>query len=487
MMNRRNGTAGRRRLAAALASALLLGAPAVGSAQPADVGSIADLVDDLLDTVVSISTSQGVPVEGGLTPPQLPEDSPFRDFFTDEDAPLRETESIGSGFVIRSDGIIVTNYHVVEEADQIWAILNDGTRLAARLIGYDPPTDLAILRVNPARPLPAVTFGDSDALRIGDPVVAIGNPFGLGGTVTRGIVSARHRDINQGPYDDYLQTDASINRGNSGGPLFDIAGNVVGINTAILSDTGDSIGIAFAIPSAVARPILEQLIESGVVRRGRIGVVIQEVTDGLAEGFGLEQPGGALVVGLPEEGSPAVDAGVEVGDIIVGFDGAIIGGPRELTRAVAAAAVGRDVDLTVLRDGAEIALTIRIGERDDGFDLPAEGGDNGPPPLEGPLAAEALGLTVGALTPALRERFGIAADVDGVVITAIDPSGPAAERDLEVGNVIIEVGVGGDTVMTAEDVDARLAEEEAYGRGAIVLLIATADGEVRFDWIRITR
>ncbi|MCW5696823.1 MAG: Do family serine endopeptidase [Bauldia sp.] len=472
----------RRSLAALALAATVFATPATAQFQPPE--SLADLTEGILGAVVNIATSQTLPARRGIDLPELPQE--LLDLFGDEDAPLREVESLGSGFVIDETGYIVTNNHVIDDADEIWAVFDDGTRLAARLIGYDPPTDLAVLKVEPPRPLTAVSFGDSEALRIGDWVVAIGNPFGLGTTVTVGVLSARNRNINSGPFDDYLQTDASINRGNSGGPLFDMNGEVVGVNTAILSETGESIGIAFSVPSSLAQPIVEQLIEFGTVRRGRIGVIIQEVTDGLAEGFGLADAAGALVVGYTEPDSPARDAGVEIGDIIIAFDGRPIGKSRDLTRIVAGTPVGSEVETTLIRDGEEITLTVGVAPRGDGFEVAAAENDAEVAPDEVPeLTAATLGVTVAEITPAIRQRFALDAAVAGIVVTNVQAGTPASERRLRPGDVIVEVGVGGDLVTTPAAFEQRLAAEEENGRGAVILLMSDARGNLRFEWLRI--
>src|SRR4029079_3651356 len=307
--------------------------------------NIADVAEKVIDAVVNISTSQTVEARGGGTP-QLPPGSPFEEFFDEffknrrqgegqtPNRTPRRVSSLGSGFIIDASGIVVTNNHVISDADEVHVILNDGTRLKAEVVGRDQKTDLALLRVKSDKPLKAVKFGDSEKLRLGEWVVAIGNPFSLGGTVTAGIVSARNRDINSGPYDNYIQTDASINRGNSGGPLFNLDGEVVGINTAIISPSGGSIGIGFAVPSKTALGVIEQLKQYGETRRGWLGVRIQVVTEEIADSLGIKPPRGALVAGIDERG-PAKPAGIVPGDVIVRFDGTEIREMRDLPRVVA--------------------------------------------------------------------------------------------------------------------------------------------------------
>ena len=319
----------------ALALAALAAVIALAPARPAAARgpeNIADVAEQVIDAVVNISTSQKVDARmSGL--PDLPPGSPMEEFFDeffknrrggqgggDQDRPARRVNSLGSGFIIDSSGLVVTNNHVISDADEINVILNDGAKLTAELVGKDSKSDLAVLRVRPDRPLRAVKFGDSDRLRLGEWVIAIGNPFSLGGTVTAGIVSARNRDINSGPYDNYIQTDAAINRGNSGGPLFNLSGEVIGVNTAIISPSGGSIGIGFAVPSNSALAVIEQLRQFGETRRGWLGVRIQQVTDDIAESLSIKPAHGALVAGLDDRG-PAKPAGIEPGDVIVRFDG----------------------------------------------------------------------------------------------------------------------------------------------------------------------
>ena len=338
-------------LAAVAAAAMVL--PALSSASFArGPDAISDVAERVIDAVVNISTSQKVGVaqrrrcRSCRNDPQL--DELFRDFFNrrgqgdnqNRERGPRRVNSLGSGFVIDASGIVVTNNHVISEADEITVILNDGTRLKAELIGKDQKTDIALLRVKPDKPLKAVKFGDSERLRLGEWVIAIGNPFSLGGTVTAGIVSARNRDINSGPYDNYIQTDASINRGNSGGPLFNLEGEVIGVNTAIISPSGGSIGIGFAVPSKTALPVIDQLKQFGETRRGWLGVRIQQVTDEIAESLNIKPARGALVAGVDDKG-PAKPAGIEPGDVIVKFDGKDIKEMRDLPRVVADTPVGK--------------------------------------------------------------------------------------------------------------------------------------------------
>src|SRR5664279_4569144 len=338
--------------------------------------SISDVAEAVIDAVVNISTKQTVDMNTTAMP-QLPPGSPFEEFFDEffknrkgQGGPggsqtPRRVNSLGSGFVIDPSGLVVTNNHVIADADEINVILNDGSTLKAEIVGRDTKTDLALLRVKPVKPLKAVKFGDSDKLRLGEWVIAIGNPFSLGGTVTAGIVSARNRDINSGPYDNYIQTDAAINRGNSGGPLFSLNGEVIGVNTAIISPSGGSIGIGFAVPSKTALAVIDQLRQFKEVRRGWLGVRIQQVTDEIADSLSIKPARGALIAGIDDKG-PAKPAGIEPGDVIVKFDGQDIKEMRDLPKIVAETPVGKDVEVTIIRKGKEEKKIVKLGRLDDG-------------------------------------------------------------------------------------------------------------------------
>src|SRR5215467_1717623 len=356
-------------LLAAAAAVMAAVALVVPPAQARGPDNIADVAEKVINAVVNISTSQSVEGRNSATPqPLLPPGSPFEEFFDEffknrrggqqgdnnQNRPNgpRRVNSLGSGFIIDPSGVVVTNNHVVSDADEVTVILNDGTRLKAEILGRDTKVDLALLRVKPEKPLVSVQFGDSERLRLGEWVIAIGNPFSLGGTVTAGIVSARNRDINSGPYDNYIQTDAAINRGNSGGPLFNLEGEVIGVNTAIISPSGGSIGIGFAVPSKTALAVIDQLKNFGETRRGWLGVRIQQVTDEIAESLGIKPARGALVAGVDEKG-PAKPAGIEPGDVIVKFDGQDIKEMRDLPRVVADTPVGKDVQVQIIRKGHE--------------------------------------------------------------------------------------------------------------------------------------
>src|ERR1700755_2581853 len=364
------------------AASTLISAPALARGPE----GIADVAEKVIDAVVNISTSQTVEAKGGGdgrgAVPQLPPGSPFEEFFEDffknrrggkggGDLQPHKTNSLGSGFIIDTSGVVVTNNHVIADADEINVIMNDGTKIKAELVGVDKKTDIAVLKFKPPRALTAVKFGDSDKLRLGDWVIAIGNPFSLGGTVTAGIVSAKNRDISANPYDNYIQTDAAINRGNSGGPLFNLDGDVIGVNTLIISPSGGSIGIGFAVPSKTVAGVVDQLQKFGELRRGWLGVRIQSVTDEIAESLNIKPARGALIAGVDDKG-PAKPAGIEPGDVVVTFDGKEIKEPKDLSRVVADTAVGKEVDVVIIRKGAEQTVKVTLGRLEDGADKPGQ-------------------------------------------------------------------------------------------------------------------
>ncbi|GGB36957.1 serine protease [Roseibium aquae] len=453
--------------------------------------SVADLAESLAGAVVNISTAQTVEGRRSVPMPQVPEGSPFQEFFEeffnrqnpDNNDQPRRVQSLGSGFVIDGEeGIIITNNHVIEGADEVTVNFNDGTKLVAEIIGTDEKTDIAVLKVEPASPLQEVNFGDSAGIRVGDWVMAIGNPFGLGGTVTVGIVSSLNRDINSGPYDNFIQTDASINRGNSGGPLFDMSGNVIGINTAIISPSGGSIGIGFAIPAETAIRVIAQLREFGETRRGWLGVRIQEVTDEIAESLGMDEAIGALVAGVADDG-PAAAAKIEPGDVIVEFDGREVPAMRELPRMVAETAIGKEVEVVVLRKGERVVLGVTLGRLEeasveDGGN--AESLDDAPEPAQ---ASEILGMMLVELDDALREEFGIDESVSGVLVKEVLPGTSAEEKRIQAGDVIKEVAQ--EPVTTPEDVMSEVQKLEEAGRASALLLLSNQAGELRFVPVRI--
>ncbi|HEY4136203.1 MAG TPA: DegQ family serine endoprotease [Alphaproteobacteria bacterium] len=458
----------------------------------------ADLAEKLLPAVVNISTTQtpherapgpgggpGGPSQRGPEIPQFPPGSPFEEFFKDffdrnrpdsQQQQARKIMSLGSGFIVDASGYVVTNNHVIEDADEITVILHDDTNLKAKLVGRDKNTDLALLKVESSKPLPFVKFGDSDKARVGDWVVAIGNPFGLGGTVTAGIISARARDIQSGPYDDFIQTDASINRGNSGGPMFNINGDVIGINTAIFSPSGGSVGIGFAIPSSLAKPVIDQLRATGKTRRGWLGVRIQQVTDEIAESLGLDKARGALVAGVTD-GGPAEKGGLESGDVVLKFDGKDVTEMRRLPRIVAETPVDKEVPVTVWRKGHEENVRVKVGELkdDEVADNKSQGGsqDNGAP--KGSVSV--LGMGLADVNGKMREQFKLPTDAKGVVVVDVQGNSPAGEKGIRAGDLVLEVAQ--DKVDNAADVKSRIDKAKTAKRKSILLLVER-QGDQRF-------
>lgn len=458
---------------------------------------IADVAEQVIDAVVNVSTKQSVDLRNGAMP-QLPPGSPFEEFFEeffknrrgpngqpgkpgqdgDNSQPPtpRRVNSLGSGFIIDPAGLVVTNHHVIAEADEVNVILNDGTTLKAEVIGRDQKTDLALLKVKPTKPLKAVKFGDSDKLRLGEWVIAIGNPFSLGGTVTAGIVSARNRDIQSGPYDNYIQTDAAINRGNSGGPLFNLNGEVIGVNTAIISPSGGSIGIGFAVPSKTVVPVIDQLREFKEVRRGWLGVRIQQVSDEIAESLSVKPARGALVAGIDDKG-PARPAGIEPGDVIVRFDGKDVKEMRDLPKIVADTPVGKDVEVVVIRKGKEEKLSVKLGRLEDEKQAALDTKKDAVLDAK-PVVKKALGLDLANLTDELRKKHNIKDKVKGVLITGVDPNSPAAEKRLAPGMVIAEVQQ--QPVTNATELQQRIEKLKKDGKKAAVLLVVSPDGDPSF-------
>jgi len=447
-------------------------------------GTLADLAAQLQDSVVNISTSQKVKsrVRRRNQPPGqkgLPFEKFFKDFFGENGAPKnkqRRVSSLGSGFVIDPAGLIVTNNHVIKGADEIYINFVDGTKLKVdKVIGVDAKTDLALLKVTPKKPLKAVGFGSSERSRVGDWVMAIGNPFGLGGTVTVGIVSAKNRDINSGPYDEFIQTDAAINRGNSGGPLFNMYGQVIGVNTAIISPSGGSIGIGFSVPSDTVVNVIEQLQKYGETRRGWLGVLIQKVTPDIAEGFGLASSEGALVARVTK-GGPAEQAGLEVSDIIVEFDGHKVKSSRELPKIVALTPVDKTVDVKVMRQGSEKMLQVKVArlevaEKTNAAFKPVD-------QLGEPKDVEFMGLTLSNMSADLRRKYRIDKKTNGVVITKVAPGSKAAEKGLRPGHVIVEVMQ--DPVSSPKEVIDRIEAVKKANKENAILFVARGNGEFGF-------
>lgn len=476
-------------------AALVLGALAVAPAvAPLPVqartapGGFADLVEQVNPAVVQIVAKKAVVPGAEGAPPAVPDGLPegplkdfFERFFSDRmpgaQPPPGELGALGSGFVVDPSGIIVTNNHVVGGASEISVRTKGGDDYPATLIGSDEKTDLAVLRIEPKAPLPSVGWGDSDTVRVGDWVMAVGNPFGLGGTVTVGIVSARGRDIGAGPYDDFLQIDASINTGNSGGPLFDGDGKVVGVNTAIFSPNGGNIGIGFAIPAEIAEDVVAQLRDTGSVERGWLGVMIQPVTSEIAESLGLTETRGALVTEVAER-SPAAKAGLRQGDVVLKYDGREISTLRDLSRAVADTGVGTAVKVELIRDQKARTVTAQIGAQEPPQQVVAEA-DRGKtsPEASNEVSLAHLGLTVAPIDARSRTKFGIGEKTSGVVIAEVDAGKDAAEKGLRPGDIITSVNQR--PVRTPDELAAAVEEASKAQRKAVLLLVER-NGEQRF-------
>lgn len=460
-------------------------------AQLEQLPSVADLAERLLPSVVEISVQSKSETGGpALQMPELPDNSPFKDFFDEFLKKQRKGQvpeqdrslnSMGSGFVVDASGLIVTNNHVVEGASVIEVHFQDTTILKAELVGRDPKTDLAVLRVKPEKPLPVVTFGDSDTLRIGEWVMAIGNPFGLGGSVSLGIVSARNRDINAGPYDDFIQTDAAINKGNSGGPLFSLKGEVVGINTAIFSPTGGSVGIGFSVPANTAKGVVDQLVKFGETRRGWFGVKIQSVTDDIAESMAMGRARGALIADVTKTG-PAEKAGIEPGDVVIEFNGKPVNAMRDLPRIVADTEIGKKVPIKIFRKGKELQLMAEVGRLEDGEKVVAQQ-DSTVGGAAAPAVTTVLGMTVSSMTDELRQKYTIDADIKGAVVTEVTADTPAADKRLEPGDVITEAGEK--AVTGAADVSASIADAEKAGKNSVLLLVSKGGKQTEMRFIAL--
>lgn len=434
---------------AAIVFSLLAGSPAIAQSE-APAAGFADLVEKLSPAVVNISTTQkvksgGVQMFGFPQLPNTPEFQPFQQFFDrfgqmqpHGGQPIeREMTSLGSGFIIDAEGYVITNNHVIEDADEITVTLPNNDKYKAKIIGRDKKTDLALLKIETKKPqnFPFVPLGNSDAMRVGDWVVAIGNPYGLGGTVTKGIISARQRSINAGPFDDFLQTDAPINRGNSGGPLFNLQGEVIGINSAIYSPNGGSIGIGFAIPTELAKPIIAQLKQYGRTHRGWLGVKIQEVSDEMADSLGMKTPMGALVLEVSPDG-PAAKAGIQSGDVIIKFGDKDISAMRHLPRIVAESKIGSKTSITYWRKGKEMNATITVGELDEDEAESAETTTDKPSDGKQKGVETFLGMDLTPLNDTLRNELKLGKAVNGVVIVGIDNDSPALRRGLRRGDVL---------------------------------------------------
>ncbi|MEM7074630.1 MAG: Do family serine endopeptidase [Pseudomonadota bacterium] len=417
----------------ALASALL-----ATTAAHADE-ALADLVDQVAPSVVTIVAERSMDkVSADGEDFRMPDNMPFQEFFRRFGAPEDYSEkyqqgaprpALGSGFILEQDGLIITNHHVIDDANEITVRLSDGREFEAEVIGQDPQTDLALLNITTDEALPYVTLGDSDEIRVGEDVVAVGNPFGLGGSVTSGIVSAKGRNIGSGPYAEFLQTDAAINKGNSGGPLFNMDGDVVGVNSAIFSPTGGNVGVGFAVTSNIVDLIVDDLREDGTVDRGWLGVSIQTMTPEVAAAIGIEDRKGALVSSVISDGPS--DGTINVGDVITAFDGQEVADSNDLPMLVAAAEIGAESEVTVIRGGEEKTLTLEIGQHESASTATDE-------ETTEKASANTLGVTVAPLTETARSDIGLDDDAEGVVVTSLAPSGPAAKAGLRVGDVIVK-------------------------------------------------
>ncbi|HEY8212606.1 MAG TPA: Do family serine endopeptidase [Methylocystis sp.] len=481
------------------ARAILATAPVLyflaAPAQAKGPDSLSELSAQVSDAVVNISATtvdakRSSRSDGPNLPPGLGPGAPFDDLFEEffrrrgqgmpELPRQRRSSSLGSGFVIDPSGIVITNNHVIADANEVTVIFNDGQKLKAEVLGKDQKVDVAVLKVKPEKPLKAVKFGDSDKAKVGDWVLAVGNPFGLGGSVTAGIVSARNRNIDSGPYDNYIQTDASINKGNSGGPLFNMDGEVIGINTAILSPSGGSVGIGFATPANTVEPVIVQLQQFGETRRGWLGVRIQNIDDAIAETLNLGGTRGALVAGVDDKG-PSKPAGLKVGDVIIKFDGKPIKESRDLPKLVAATPVGKDVELVVVRGGKEQTKIVKLGRLEDGEKVASKDGDKDKSEGGGGdgSSQSVLGLELSRLSDELRTRYQIKDTVKGgVVITAVDPRSEAAEKRLQAGEVLLEVNQ--EAVSDPADVVKKIKTLKGSGKKTALLIVANGQGDAHF-------
>ena len=441
--------------------------------------SFADLVERVSPAVVTItsetmSTGSGSDEDSDGVPDNIP--APFRDLFNQFNKAQPQTPhkeiSAGSGFIISKDGLIVTNNHVIDASKKITVKLPDKRSFTATLIGTDPATDIALIKVNSDKPLPIVEFGDDRALRVGDWVVAVGNPFGLSNSVTAGIVSSIGRDIGSGPYNDFIQIDAPINRGNSGGPTFDLRGQMVGMNSMIFSPSGGSVGIGFAIPASTIHDVVAQLQAHGRVSRGWLGVEIQSVSPEIASSLGLKEPKGSIVANVVP-GSPASKAGIEQGDVVTAIDGKEVEDSRDLTRRVATVVAGSNASFTVMRQGSPKTIKVQIGAQPEekvAANIPAT-------PSAMQATGTAMGLGLAAVTADARKTYNLAETINGVVITKVDPSSDAADKGLQPGDVVMKIGAK--EVKTPQDVQAGVAEAQKGGRKSVLLLVAS-QGASRF-------
>lgn len=457
-------------------------APAHVSSRPGPE-TVAPIAESLFPAVVNISSTQLARGPEGIPLPQVPKGSQFEDLLEDlfkgrGNSPLnRKVSSLGSGFVIDGkEGLIVTNNHVIDGADEIWITFPDGKKLKVfEIVGRDRKTDLALLKVKSRTPLPFVELGPSSQLRVGDWVMAIGNPFGLGGSLTLGIISAMQRDINAGPYDEFLQTDASINKGNSGGPLFDMNGKVVGVNTAIISPNGGSIGIGFATPSDVVKDIVGQLRKYGSAQRGWLGVRIQTITEDIADSLGVTANTGALVSGVTP-GGPGAKSGLKPGDVILTFAQQKVTSMKGLPRLVARAKIGQPADVEILRQGQKKTLKIVVGRMKENDDIARLPKPDKSSKNDGPTTV--LGMGLSKLTASVRDQLGISDDMKGVVVTSVDAASVAAEKDIQIGDVITEMQQ--DVITTPEAAAEKVAQLKQSGAKRMLVLVENLKGDTRY-------
>ena len=437
--------------------------------------SFADLAEELSPSVVNITTSTTIAGVTDQARPQIPEGSPFEDLFRDffnngegGQARPRRSSALGSGFVVSSDGYIVTNNHVIDKADEIVIEFFDGKELVAKLVGRDPKTDIAVLKVEASEPLPFVGFGDSDIARVGDWVMAIGNPLGQGFSVSAGIISARNRTLRSGPYDDFIQTDAAINRGNSGGPLFNMSGEVIGVNTAIISPNGGSIGLGFSMSSRVVGRVVKQLKEYGETRRGWLGVQIQDIDSDMAEALGLDKVSGALVSGVPE--GPGADAGIQSGDVIISFDGVEVEDTRGLVTAVGNADVGKVVRVIIFRDGKTKTIKVTLGRREAAEKEKLVPVTKAPEKIK---ETEKFGMKLLTINSESRIQLNLPEDLEGVAVLDVSETSDAFEKGIRAGDVIVEAGRT--KIADVNDISKIFEDAIEAGRKSILLLVLRGD------------
>lgn len=446
--------------------------------------SFADLVERVSPAVVTVTVEEHAEPQRQFNPEDLPE--PFRDFFNQfgqgqgrQFQMPRKAVAMGSGFIVDRQGFIVTNNHVVEGARKITVKLPDGREFESKLVGSDAPTDIAVLKVKSDKPLPTVEFGDDHQVRVGDWVIAVGNPFGLSNTVTAGIISSIGRDVGNGPYTDYLQIDAPINRGNSGGPTFDLKGKVIGMNSMIYSPSGGSVGIGFAIPATTIHEVVAQLESHGKVARGWLGVQIQSLTPEIAASVGAKETKGAIVASIVP-GSPASKAGFKPGDLVLALNGKSVEDSRDLTRRVATLLAGSKASFTMVRDGKNQTVTATIGTRKEQQVASAQA-----PELNSSVGAtgEAMGLGLAAVTPEVRRAYNLDERISGVLVTRVDPDSDAADKGIEPGDVV--VSVGNRSVRTPQDVKASVAGAQAQGHKSVLVLVEGSNSGQRFVALKV--